>query len=454
MLEITKEMRDAAVEYKRRVAGAFILVDGTKLKSKIAGNDICVTRKIDGVMRFIVYRNGNAVMFSTGGNDDMSGIPCLDDLAKQLKTAKVKSATLVAELYVAVEGGRPRCHDVLEALASDTAKLRLASFDLLELDGVEWKAAHYKETHARLAKLFKTELVRPVEMRTAASADDVQAIYDEWVGEQDAEGLVIHSELPMVWKVKPRHSIDAVAIGYTTGELGIRDIIVAVRREDGLYQSFGVTSNGLSEELRGTLLTKFEGMKVESNFIQTDSRGIAFQMIRPELVLEVSVNELIAESNAGKVKTNPLLDFGEAGWQSKGMVNGVSALGMSIERFREDKTPEPANIRISQLTDLCPFAEGKGVSLENLPKSELLRRQVFRKVQKDKVMLQKFVIWKTNKEASGFYPAYVFHYTDFSSGRKDFLKRDIRVSDDEAQITAIYDAFIAENVKKGWDEVK
>lgn len=27
-MEITKEMRDAAVEYKRCVAGAFILVDG------------------------------------------------------------------------------------------------------------------------------------------------------------------------------------------------------------------------------------------------------------------------------------------------------------------------------------------------------------------------------------------------------------------------------------------
>ena len=69
-------------------------------------------------------------------------------------------------------------------------------------------------------------------------------------------------------------------------------------------------------------------------------------------------------------------------------------------------------------------------------------------------MLQKFLLWKTYKESGGAYPAYVFHYTDYSSGRKDFLKRDIRVSDDEAQINAIYDAFLAENVKKGWEEVK
>ena len=39
-------------------------------------------------------------------------------------------------------------------------------------------------------------------------------------------------------------------------------------------------------------------------------------------------------------------------------------------------------------------------------------------------------------------------------GIANFLKRDIRVSDCEAQINAIYDAFLAENVKKGWEEVK
>ena len=68
-------------------------------------------------------------------------------------------------------------------------------------------------------------------------------------------------------------------------------------------------------------------------------------------------------------------------------------------------------------------------------------------------MLQKFVAWKTNKESDPRYPAYVFHYTDYSSGRKDPLKKDIRVAPTEAQIVAIFDAFLAENVKKGWNEV-
>ena len=62
-------------------------------------------------------------------------------------------------------------------------------------------------------------------------------------------------------------------------------------------------------------------------------------------------------------------------------------------------------------------------------------------------MIHKFLIGKTNKEASGRYPAYVFYHTDFCSGRKEMLKRDLDTSSDEAQIRAIL------NVKKGWIEV-
>ena len=68
-------------------------------------------------------------------------------------------------------------------------------------------------------------------------------------------------------------------------------------------------------------------------------------------------------------------------------------------------------------------------------------------------MAQKFLVWKTNKEQTGRFPAYVLHHTDYSASRKDALKRDIRVSDSLEQINALLDQFIAENIKKGWEEV-
>ncbi len=79
--------------------------------------------------------------------------------------------------------------------------------------------------------------------------------------------------------------------------------------------------------------------------------------------------------------------------------------------------------------------------------STLLERRVFKKVAKDKVMLHKFLIWKTNKEQTGRYPAYVFYHTDYSSSRKEMIKRDMAFSSDE-QIREIMSTEIADNIKK------
>ena len=69
-------------------------------------------------------------------------------------------------------------------------------------------------------------------------------------------------------------------------------------------------------------------------------------------------------------------------------------------------------------------------------------------------MVRKFILWETNKSEDPDYPAYVFHFTDYSPTRKDVLKKDIKVSDSRKQIESIYDKNILENVKKGWKPVK
>ena len=88
--------------------------------------------------------------------------------------------------------------------------------------------------------------------------------------------------------------------------------------------------------------------------------------------------------------------------------------------------------------------------MTNLPKNEVLSRRVFTKGEGEKLMVQKFIVWKTNKEKNPLFPAYVLHYTDFSVSRKEQLKRDIRVSSSKEQIMQLLDSFISENIKKGW----
>ena len=194
-------------------------------------------------------------------------------------------------------------------------------------------------------------------------------------------------------------------------------------------------------------------MNVESQYVLSDTRGIAYQMVKPEIVFEISVIELVSRWNDDKISMNPLLRYDEAaGWMLEASVPGVSALGVTIERERTDKTPSATDIRVSQLSDLCPFEEPE-VRLTNLAASTLLERKVFRKVSGEKVMLHKFLIWKTNKEDSKRFPAYVFYHTDFSSGRKEMIKRDMAYSSDEQQIREIFAAEIASNIKKGWEEI-
>ena len=452
---IPAESRQTAIDYKKNIAGKFMLVEGAKIKSRVDGTDFCVTRKIDGHLQCLFYQDGTAYMLNSGGNQLAEQLRCIDAFAEAMRQAGVSSAIVAAELFMPKEGGRPRCADVKRALADPALRdeLRLAPFDILEVNGEPWKADHYKHTHAQLCQWFQGNYVIPVDMMKAESVEEVQTIYDEWVECQGAEGLVIHSDSHIICKVKPRHTIDAVIVGYTTGDKGVRDLMMAVRKEDGLFQVFAVGSGGLSDEARLSLLDRLCQQHVESQYILSDSRGIAYQMVKPEIVFELSVIELVAKGNDDKVRTNALLTFDEEkGWLMNGMTPGVSAFGLVFEREREDKSPTPSDIRISQLTDLCPFEEQQA-TMGKLEKSELLERRVFRKISGDKIMLHKFLIWKTNKERTGRYPAYIFYHTDYSSGRKDILKRDMSYSSDEQQIRSILTSEMESNIKKGWEEV-
>lgn len=444
-----------AIDYKKNIAGKFVLVEGAKLKQRVEGERICVTKKIDGHLQVVFWQDGSVFMLNASGKQRAESLKCLDAFAGAMKVASVKSATIAAELYLPRPDGRPRCGDVAAALADDAKhnELCLAPFDIIELDGEQWKAQHYSETHNKLCTIFLNEKVKPVQMRNASNDDEVQEIYDEWVVGEGAEGLVIHSESPIVWKVKPRHTIDAAVIGYTTTDRGIRDLMLAVRREDGLFQMFVLGSTGLTDEQRADIAQRLSQKHVESQYVLSDSRGIAYQMVKPELVFEISMLELVARGNDDKIRMNPLLKYDEAqGWLMEGITPGVAVIGITLERERTDKQPTGTDVRISQITDICPFEEPEGGSAK-LEASQLLERHIYKKVSGEKVMLHKFLIWKTNKEQSGRYPAYVFYHTDYSSSRKEMIKRDMAYSSDEQQIRDILAAEIADNIKKGWEEI-
>nr|MCU0677136.1 hypothetical protein [Myxococcota bacterium] len=89
-----------------------------------------------------------------------------------------------------------------------------------------------------------------------------------------------------------------------------------------------------------------------------------------------------------------------------------------------------------------------------LPKSEVLDRRVWTKVTKGQTAVRKLLVWKTNKEgADPRFSPYVVQWTDYSAGRKEPLQREVRRAPNVDVARAIAESMIAENVKKGWNEV-
>ncbi|MEM7386094.1 MAG: hypothetical protein AAF514_14230, partial [Verrucomicrobiota bacterium] len=283
-------------------------------------------------------------------------------------------------------------------------------------------------------------------------------LFATWVIDEGAEGLVARSDAVGTYKIKPRYTLDAVVIGFTEGlddRSGLlHDLLLALLREDGSYQVLGRVGGGFSEEQRRDLLSDFKDLTTNSDYTEVNSDRVAYQMTKPETVVEISCLDVIAQTTRGGNINRMVLcwDAPEQCWRTERRLPLVSVISPEFIRIREDKSPVPAEISIKQLTDLVEIKDTEK-SLEDLqlPKSEVLKKEIRIKELKGAQMVRKLVLWQTNKEQqSPLYPAYVLYHTDFSPNRKSQLDRDIRVSNDLEQIEAFWEELEKKKFVRGW----
>ena len=447
--------------YKRNVAGKYMLVEGNAINEKISGSDFCATRKYDGIMQVIFIESGKATAFNSGGNSTLGTLPCIAEFESLSKAAGISDAIFGAELYATIsDNGRERVGDVAQALADEQlhSQLRFALFDVMEVNGEAMHFTHYKDKLAYLRSKFGNgNLVRPVVGKALQSKAELVSLFEKTVLERGNEGLVVHSELPVIYKVKQRHSIDVAVIGYTAGEDTrremVRDLLCAVVHPDGTLRQVCSVGTGFTDDMRYELYRRLSAIHAESEYIETDSRRVAFQMVRPEVVIEISAIDYVTENAAGEAKQNMLLTYDGDCYEPLGKDTGVVLLNPVYIRERSDKRVSPEDVRLSQLTDLCEFSTSKIRFDRELPLSTMMVRRVFVKHSGLKRMVQKFLVWKTNKEQSGVFSAYVLHHTDYNYSRREQLRHDLRVSDSREQIISLLDNMIESNIKKGWEEV-
>lgn len=442
---------ETAVEYKHRLSGKFVLTNPSQI-ADIQGSNICITRKLDGEMRTVYFDGKTTVMFTTGGREEKD-FPCLEEVTAKMKAAGIKCAGFAAELnFIKTDKSRSRVSDVIHALANEElhASLVLSPFDILFIDDSKWQAEHYEKTYEKLVEIFGPD--SPVQMEKGKSSSDIARVYKKWVIKEKAEGLVVHTEQPVIWKIKPLHSIDAAVIGYTNCENGVRDLLFAVMEPSGFYRIFASGSNGLSNEQRKNLEQNLSALQVSSNLIYTDSQGTAFQMIKPEFVFEITATDFANTNCLNDSFKNFIAEYSEEkGWQLKGKAAGVATYNLCIERLREDKKCVEPDIAVHQIQDLCPFPCAQiNKNDEKLSDSTIEERKVFYKQQGRRKYVKKFVLLKTNKEETQKFSKYLLHFTDYSSSRAEKMKVSVWCSSDKTELQEKMETMIYKSIKKGW----
>jgi hypothetical protein len=450
-----------AQDYRRHIAARMIPLEAGDIVKRFPPADYHVSLKVDGEFNLLVYGDGEILLINPGGTV-RTGLPVLKEAAELLKRAGVKHAILAGELHFLRDGGRrSRVHDVSRvarqpASQAELDSLGFAAFDIVEIDGKP-AAAVYAETWKKLTDLFRGgKRASVVETVVLKEAPAIEAKFRGWV-EQGAEGAVVRSDAIGMFKVKPRHSIDAAVIGFTEGTEDrtgmIHDLLVALMRADGSLHVLGHVGGGFSNDDRRAFLSDLKDMVVASDYTEVNDQ-VAYHMVRPEWVIEISILDLISQTTRGAPINKMVLHWSAADtrYQVVRRLPHVAMISPQFVRRREDKGVKYPDIRIQQVSDIVevPLVDRDARQL-NLPASTILRREVCTKVLKGATMVRKLLMWQTNKDRDGDdFPAFVIHYTDYSPNRKTPLEREIRVSSSKDQIEELWKELADEAFGKGW----
>lgn len=446
--------KDLAKKYKRHTASRYLPVSAEDITSKIMEADLySVSTKYDGHFYLLSYDGKIAVLINHGENV-INDLPLLKEVSEQLK-GTCKNVVLAGELFLYKEGERTRTFDMTAALDDRSADIHFAAFDVLSLDG-EHISLDIKALDEKLKSLLPHgKSVNAVQTSFVESRKDIEELYKEIVEEGGHEGIIVRSQNGPIYKIKPLIALDGVILGYAEGEGSragmLKEVLVGLNTGPDEYLLLTKVGNGYSEDERKKMLKDLEKKKASSDYIEVSGSNIAFTMVEPDQVIEFSCLDIFTENSKGTI-SKAIISYKKGSYESNGKSPSASVISPVFVKLRSDKKVGVEDSGISQVTRLVSLEAGTKEAKE-LKESEVISREVYVKESKGMKMVRKFIIWKTNKEATGEYPAYVYHYTDFSPSRGEMLKKEIKVSDSKKQIEEIFAAELAENVKKGWNKV-
>ncbi|MCB9658594.1 MAG: hypothetical protein H6726_13175 [Sandaracinaceae bacterium] len=443
--------------YKRNVASRYrsLTPDEPEL---IPSGPLFASPKIDGELWFLVRRGSDLVLVNPRGRVMYGDLPLLTEARQTLGGRLEEDVVLAGELFAARKAGRPRVGDVAAAVSEDRPeKLGFAAFDLVRQGDVDGYTLSYEARLERLRGwLDGGKRVAAMKTEVVNDRENALRLFNEWAAEGKGEGVVLRPADGRIFKMKPYVTLDAAVIAFTVradAPEQARSLLLALMRENGQLQIIGSCGNLGDEERRRDLYAQLADTTVESNYRYASSSGALFRFVRPQLVVEVRLTDLQSADSSERPVERMALAFDDArGYEARRPMEGVSILHPVLERVREDKSVNPTDVRVAQVLERCHVdALDAAAEAIALPASEVLRREVYVQHKGDKHGVRKLLVFQTHKEAlDASYPAYVVHFTDYSSGRKDPLQREVRLANTREQADAIADQMIADNIKRGW----
>lgn len=441
------------VAYRKVVATNYVLTNPSDIERRLS-LPLLVSTKLDGELWFLLHDSEWQLVSPTGRviTGDI-------EILNQVKNAKLNTDSIFAGELHALGESRTRIAEVNSLLAggekTDTSRLAFGVFDVVSSPTISAIGTPYTQRYENISQLPSDKNFFCVPSTSTKSASEVAEIFDKEAS-AGAEGIVARAEDGRSYKVKPIKDLDAAIIGFTEkrdsdGSLTVRSLLLAIIHDDGSWIPITTTGNVGDAAFRQELHQQLLPLVRASSYRRTsESSGVMYQLVEPNLIAELKCMDLQLEDFQGRPIKHPRLLFTSEGWQVSGWSNSAAVHNSIVIRLRNDKAATKEDIGWNQITRLLPVSDSN--ELSQIGKSSVIRRQVWSKEGSGKVDVRKLVVWKTNKEVAG-YPAYVVHWTDYSSTRKSPLDREVRLAPTENEALRIAESMIAENIKKGWNEV-
>jgi len=455
--------------YRRSVASGYSPVGLDELPTVFASagkGEVFMSEKLDGELWFLVIQGKEACFANSRGRVIHGKLPLLSEAQYAGKTISSPMAIFAGELYATSTNGkdRPRAADLAAVLAggkSKAARLRFAVFDIVELRTDDEDLTSYAAKLEKLTQLFgKGEQLTVAPTEKTDGTGTIKDRYERSVVSSEAEGLVLRTDLGRIYKLKPEHTIDAVVVGFSeragkTKE--VRSVSLALMRDEENFQLIGGCGTLGDSKTRAAMHKTLVEIEVTGNFRQVSGDGVLYRFVKPEVVVEVKVADIISLDSRDEAVRRLVLRYdGSTGWEKGRLTTGVSLNNPVLLRIRDDKQATAEEVPFSQVEERCWVAlEEAGSGFEALPASKLLDRRVYTKENKGQVAVRKLLVWQTNKDKhSAEFPAFVVHWTDYSPGRKEPLQHTVRPAATKKDAEHLAKGLIEAKIKKGWGQVK